>query len=279
VAWPETSFDSWQQFIVMTESLTIGSPAYACYLYRGQSDFSWKLTPSLPRSLTGITTVTEAHEAERVALQEFKRQAAMHADTPAKVKILESSLAEWWALMQHHHAPTRLLDWSHSPFVGLYFACSANFDCDGALWLFHVKDTARAMNEKHRTFTDSRPSWEARYQDESPPSGLEVIGPQPSTNTPRMVAQQGAFTIGYNILENHDDVIDPILRPSHDSRKGNETTYYKVRVPARLKPQFLRHLRSMNVTASSLFPGIDGLGRSVAEMISLHARSPRESRA
>jgi len=43
---------------------------------------------------------------------------------------------DWIFLMQHYRAPTRLLDWSESPLVALYFALVDKLqeDSDGALW-------------------------------------------------------------------------------------------------------------------------------------------------
>ena len=42
-------------------------------------------------------------------------------------------------------------------------------------------------------------------------------------------------------------------------------------IPAGLKLEFLRKLRAMNSAAHSLFPGIDGFGRSLAEVARLAA--------
>ena len=48
---------------------------------------------------------------------------------------------------------------------------------------------------------------------------------------------------------------------------ANADTIGKVRIPAALKPEVMRRLKTMNVTASSLFPGLDGIGRYLDELI------------
>ena len=54
----------------------------------------------------------------------------------------------------------------------------------------------------------------------------------------------------------------------------------KIVIPHKIKPDFLAELRRMNITAAALFPGVDGLGRSIAELTSLdmqHAAAARKA--
>src|SRR5688572_18661980 len=77
--------------------------------FRGHADEGWKLRPSILRPPRTIAD-------EMFLVKRFKQHA---------VPFLENSLRdewEWLFLMQHYGVSTRLLDFSESPLVGLYFA-------------------------------------------------------------------------------------------------------------------------------------------------------------
>jgi hypothetical protein len=78
----------------------------------------------------------------------------------------------------------------------------------------------------------------------------------------RMIAQQGGFTLCRQPACDHADAIESYLGEQED-------THIKLIIPGALKLDFLRRLRLMNITAHSLFPGIDGAGRSVSELLRL----------
>jgi len=105
------------------------------------------------------------------------------------------------------------------------------------------------MRDLHTEFLAANDQWESRYQNPTPPTALEILLPQESTVTSRMVAQQGLFTIAFDARQSHDSIIESVLHPIRNAQATDGTVFTKVVIPARLKTTFLRHLRSMNVTA------------------------------
>src|SRR6266446_10614149 len=90
--------------------------------FRGQAVADWYLEPKL---LRGTVDLSETHFINR-----FKQNASFLLEKPP------SSEFDWLFLMQHYGMQTRLLDWTESPLVGLYFAVEedAHNSEDGSLW-------------------------------------------------------------------------------------------------------------------------------------------------
>jgi len=92
--------------------------------WRGQADARWSLVPSLYRK--GFAS-KEGNINSRFRMMAKVR----HANCPTS-----DDAFPWLFLMQHYRLPTRLLDWSESPLVAVYFATEAEAgdDTDAALW-------------------------------------------------------------------------------------------------------------------------------------------------
>jgi hypothetical protein len=95
-----------------------GSWTQEMWVFRGQKDESYPLQPSIERE-AGLSVPWAALEF-KILQEEFQPKARMHMD-PSSLPAPEDVLS-WLALMQHYGVPTRLLDFTLSPFVALYFA-------------------------------------------------------------------------------------------------------------------------------------------------------------
>lgn len=255
VSWPIVSVASWADFLALVDRLDRGPAVAPNYVARGQSDGAWGLVPTLLRDLSGDVSHEALIELEATLQREFVSQAFLHIDAEALGG--RHNQLQKWAVMQHHGAPTRLLDWSRSLFVAAYYAVDSKWDCDGAIWLCHQRALEIEVERQHPGYARN---WTLSLFDSDAPQALCIW--VPDRRTGRMTAQQGVFTVAANPLTSHEEVIYSLSAP----RYAEALVFGKAVVPARLKPQFLRNLKAMNITANALFPGIDGLGRSMSEL-------------
>ena len=248
--------------------LPASSSSVATYWFRGQSNHSWSLRPSFLRFTGDLGLTTEdAIELESAAKQEFSSKAHLYVPGNLLDKVKTSPC--WWGVMQHHGAPTRLLDWSASPYVAAYFAAQQDGSAsDGAVWCFC---SAQLRQTFEKQYGRNLPAFTLSEQDDDDvmklherlqdPGAVRVVAPIvfPFFSSERIASQQGAFTMCLLIHQKHDCISEQV-GPGYIKR---------IRIPHGTKPAFLTQLRMMNITASAMFPGIDGLGRSVEELVSL----------
>jgi len=271
--WPETVIESLTAFLqnVLEPHASVTSPLVRSYVYRGQAVARWPLQPSLCRMCTALGHARpEAIRIEKLLLDQFRERVHLHLEaeylpTGFGTMLTTSARLEWWGLMQHYRAPTRLLDWTHSPLVALYFAANERWNDDGAVWVVQRKLMNKGGRDQFGPMgNDEEAVW---ILDDPPP---RVIGIDPLRPTERMVAQQGCFTISQDILADHALAMAGQLPAEAEEEGQTLVNRHKYIIPAARKPELLRLLHHMNVTAASLFPGIDGLGAELEEVVRLH---------
>jgi hypothetical protein len=221
--------------------------------FRGRGDAGEDLHTSLMR-LGGDAGSVEAH-----LLRAFRRYAAL-GDVPV------DSLWNWLALGQHHGLPTRLLDWTYSPYVALHFVTSAlrHYDRDGAVWSVDFVEVHRLAppelrraleREGANLFTTEMLSAVARDLAAFENVGVKpfVVFVEPPSFDDRIVNQYALFSLAS----------DPMLALD-DWLTEHPGLLRKIVVPAELKWEVRDKLDQANITERVLFPGLDGLSRWVA---------------
>src|ERR1700752_1974030 len=117
--------ESWEAFLTL-----VTKPPYSNWAFRGERDERWPLYSSLSRYLQNFGVAREAWPAqESRILRIFKRKAHHFLTTPPDTE----DDFQWMALMQHHGAPTRLIDFTWSPYVAAFFAMERTL-ADGVVW-------------------------------------------------------------------------------------------------------------------------------------------------
>lgn len=211
--------------------------------YRGQSDVRWQLVPKLLRN--GMAP------SETFLINRFKQNATLLLSRTPRTDF------EWLFLMQHYSMSTRLLDWSDSPLVALYFAVSQNENQDGALWML----LPAILNEKSNyrpDYSHEIPSFDDEYLQNYLPniiasehrSRLFPMAALAPRNSARMQAQQGTFTISHRESTPIEDVGASGAARDH---------IWRYVIPAAAKPTLAQQLRLLGFAKFQLFPELESL--------------------
>lgn len=222
--------------------------------YRGQGDSGWDLKPRLYR-LKNPDESEIRIDFERVGIQLAQREPGDEWD--------------WYFLMQHYGAPTRLLDWTDGALLALYFAAKDNLKqrelrkkasraaCDAAVW---VLDAAWlnwvSIHTKLILLKDSRevksylPFPFRKKQRPKLPISID-----PPHVDRRLAAQRSHFTLhGIDRLG---------LEAARARRKSRPSRLRKVVVDGSKSDEILKQLAACGISETTVFPDLEGLGREV----------------
>lgn len=258
--------EDWQMLVNELARYTNPQTLHPRYLFRGQVNSSWTLEPSFTRIANNRKlNRTEALQLERETVNKFSISGSKLLSLEYTIDLTLSRFKSqdgagidfmgWFVLMQHYGAPTRTLDWSCSPWAALYFTCSEYHDVDGALW---ISDFSKVTQQAESLM----PNMEDFNRAIGEPQSTDVlVFTMPFNTNQRIEVQQGRFSICTNPLQDH--------KPLIEKANGLE----KIEIPKELKHSIMIELAQMNITAKTLFPGIDGLGRSITEYCNLWDKS------
>jgi len=220
------------------------------YAYRGRNDVAEDLRTSLLR-LGGEPASVELH-----LLRNFRKY-AQREDVPF------DSVWNWLALAQHHGLPTRLLDWTYSPYVAVHFATSRLefFDRDGVVWMVdYVRAQEEAPDRLREVLGEQGMNvFTAELLDDAAGGLRELAGLadadyvlflEPPSLNERIVNQYGLFSL----MSQPEARLDEWLEPRSELAR-------RLVIPAELKWEVRDKLDQANITERVLFPGLDGLSR------------------
>lgn len=304
---------SWDQAVAeILDKTEISDPnKSAChpypYIYRGARDADWKPLTNLERGYMKSDFLSKDNRArcrkpicayEHVQLRNFKKYAYLHTDYASTNYIDEMVIA------QHFYQHTRLLDWTVSPLVALFFATkledsgSHDKETDGVVWRLHhdnvrckLPKKLKKVLEHHqgaRSFTsemlcgntpasscnNSKPPYPALNDlQECDDNALIVIDPLMLDQ--RLVNQASVFTLITGSLSRIDDahsdyrsILRECKQASHmrwAKHKKNRKLVKRYRIRAKAKKEIREMLQLLNITPRVIFPGLEGVARTLED--------------
>jgi hypothetical protein len=234
----EFEVKNWLEFIENIENNFID---HKDYLYRGHRDSTWSLESTFDRKYKESLKKIEPELHSKLSyktllnchLDNFKKNSIGKRINPNK----KLNNTEWWALGQHYGLDTPLLDWTISPYIALYFALfnpvspKSNYR---TLWIFSpISLQAIAINQE-------------------PESDFIKEIDSPVDENIRLLSQRGKFTKTPN-----GESIEEFLK-TNIKLSGEHPILFKINIPENLRELFLRHLNSMNINHSTIFPDLNG---------------------
>lgn len=217
-----------------------------------QTTSGWDLTSSVFRSPSRAAS-------EVVLLKRFMQEAKRH------VAELPVQQWDWVFLAQHHQVPTRLLDWTENPLVGLYFAAQDHLDLGddaqtaraGRLWI--LKPTV--LNEKNGFAWVGRDlpmfDLDEELDEYNPFSGTATRRPPVAgivaRSFARISAQWGTFTVA-----NHDSPLE--VHPENDA------FLTAIEVPISAKAPIREQLAQLGLEDRTIYLDLFRLGQRITEV-------------
>jgi hypothetical protein len=265
----ELSFDNWRElrdYLVTWNENELNITG--SFLFRGHSDSSWELEPTLERirpDLEGNFLSEWYRLAEKRSIENYKRSIKLFlSDKENRFISNDITLIEWLSIMQHHGAATRFLDVTNSPLIAAFFACT-DVNCitkERCIWVFpleildlkNINTIQTKTNDEFQELYDYYQGLDIMQQNDNPIIGYTFL----NQLSERPYYQQSAFLYSMsNTIR-----FTKLLKNYYDSN----TKLTKLIFNFSSRSDFadaISDFKRMNITYSSLFPGIDGYSKDI----------------
>lgn len=273
------SFRNIHRIFEYLENLSVGTYDY---IFRGHRDKSWRLQTTLHRY--------SSHFISFDVEQMIKNFRALLV----KIGIFpfdngKNHRLNWLEYARHYGVPTPCLDFTHSPYIALFFAFAGakikygrnrDFVYVYALnqkalahdWAYNINSSPTPPKTHHDIYNDFLNQPLSVWNNGYPMEDLFLI-PYSSSYTQRIHRQQGLLlydTIDYNQArwDDLEDYIGKIREPS-----GIQETLIKIKIPTKFVSTIFERLELMGITGSNLFLSQEGAQIDVLNSYHFNAKT------
>jgi hypothetical protein len=256
------------------------------HAFRGQPDARFLPSSSFERAAARLGyDPARLYEVEERMVRELQRRSGQYLLHPPPA----GDTLDWLALLRHHGAPTRLVDFTKSFYVACWFAIESA-DGDAAIW---AVDLTRLRRRSVRLLGEHAPgealpeeSWEvARAVLSRRDLGPGVVEVEPFQLDERLAAQQGMFLLPLDPARPFMDNLAATFGVDSFAVADHPVTAYRggdgdratlaapvveIVLPREIHRSARDDLWRMNLTAASFFPGLDGFARSLIYFVGRH---------
>lgn len=244
------------------------------YIFRGQSNADWKLTSSLERLLEGRWNEDSFNieKYETYSLKQFSSKSHLYSDHSA----IPKSKFEQLSLMQHFGTPTRLLDFTQSPYLALYFALEYYSPAQGNDFAVYAIDYSAIMERSIKKIRelDNQFTYDRITHDDNKDRVFDDIVDQfsfdllwisePRRMNKRLDLQAGTFLTS---IDRNAPIEKAMANPLYADVDAT-----KYRISSQLYDNAYVLLRNANITSKSVYGDLLGLGHSVRMELQYYAK-------
>ncbi|WP_179863502.1 FRG domain-containing protein [Bacillus toyonensis] len=219
--------------------------------FRGHNNINYELNSGLFRLELG-NEISEYKDSETSAYNRF------HISSQT---LITKNSWDLLYIMQHHGVRTRLLDWTESFAISLYFALKnwEHTKQDACIWMLDpIKLNKKSLDRSTIVF----PKEEFRYPNEFFKKNItHSFALAPNQNNPRIIAQKGFFTVQGNGLQPLENEFNGDLQ--------EQSVLEKITLNQNILPDAEKFLKICGIDEFILFPDLEGLAQVINKKMEL----------
>lgn len=233
------------------------------FIFRGHANSQWPLQSALERILGKKWSAENARKFETYSWEAFKSKYHIYSGN----EHVPKSKLSWLSVMQHYGVPTRLIDFTSSPYIALYFALETYVPMSKEELAIFAIDYSGLMQKsieyiqtKDREFQETRLSIECKkdlvFDNVVDRYSYDIAWvTEPIELNARIDRQSGTFLVSGNLEKPIESVLN---LPLYD-----DVQMVKIAIPSHLYEGIYVALRKMSINSKSIYGDLSGLAKAI----------------